>query len=278
VNCGALPATLVEAELFGHEKGAFTGATSARPGRVRQAHGGTLFLDEIGDMPPEAQVRLLRTLEERVVEPLGSDRSIEVDIRVVAATHRDLRQMVSEGKFREDLLYRLDVLAVQIPPLRERPGDVLLLARRFLRHFGGTRRIEFSPAAQDLLSRWTWPGNVRELRNVVERATVLARNDVVGPEHLGLSPKIASAPALPPQVLAAEEIQDDLLALSPVSLEISFREAKQRVVDEFERRFILHHIEKSGNVLSKAALALDMHRQTLQQKLRDLGLSRPENE
>lgn len=278
VNCGALPATLVEAELFGHEKGAFTGATAARPGRIRQAHGGTLFLDEIGDMPLEAQVRLLRTLEERVVEPLGSDRSVEVDIRVVAATHRDLRQMVSEGKFREDLLYRLDVLVVQIPPLRERCGDVLLLARRFLRHYAGTRRIEFSPAAEALLARWTWPGNVRELRNVVERASVLARTDSVGTEHLGLSPKIASAPPLPLEALTAEESQDGLLALTPVSLDIPFREAKQRVIDEFERRFINHHLEKNDNVLVRTAQTLDMHRQTLQQKLRDLGISRPESE
>ena len=278
VNCGALPATLVEAELFGHEKGAFTGATGSRPGRVRQANGGTLFLDEIGDMPLEAQVRLLRTLEERVVEPLGSDRAVEVDIRVVAATHRDLRQMVSEGRFREDLLYRLDVLSVQIPPLRERPGDVLLLARRFLGHYGGRRHLEFSPSAESMLSRWSWPGNVRELRNVVERASVLARSETVGPEHLGLSPREIQLPTPVSPPLPAAESQDGLLALDPVSLDLPFREAKQRVFDDFERKFILFHMEREGNVLARAAEAMDMHRQTLQQKLRDLGLSRADRE
>jgi DNA-binding NtrC family response regulator len=135
-----------------------------------------------------------------------------------------------------------------------------------------------SPAAEALLARWTWPGNVRELRNVVERASVLARTDSVGTEHLGLSPKIAFAPALPLETLTAEESQDGLLALTPVSLDIPFREAKQRVIDEFERRFISHHLEKNDNVLVRAAQTLDMHRQTLQQKLRDLGISRPESE
>ena len=276
VNCGALPAALVESELFGHEKGAFTGASGARPGRVRQAHEGTLFLDEIGDMPPEAQVRLLRVLEERVVEPVGSDRAVSVDIRVVAATHRDLRRMVSEGRFREDLLYRLDVLTMEMPPLRERPGDVLLLARRFLRHYAGGRRLEFSPEAESVLSRWSWPGNVRELRNVVERASVLVRKDVVGPEHLGLAPRSAPFPERGQHRLFAEEDQTGFLRVSPVSSDLPFREAKQRVVDEFERKFISLHLERSGNNLSKAALTLDMHRQSLQQKMKELGMARTE--
>ncbi len=279
VNCGALPATLVESELFGHEKGAFTGAVAARMGKIRQAHGGTLFLDEIGDMPLEAQVRLLRVLEERTVEPLGSNRMVEVDIRVVAATHRDLKQHVAEGKFREDLYYRLEVLTVVIPPLRERPGDALQLARTFLRHYAGNRTLEFSPSAETMLVRWIWPGNVRELRNVVERACVLCRGDSIGPELLGLPPE-ASGPAGQQPVLAAAEPvavgapDDGLIRLSPISVDLPFRQAKVQVVDEFERRFVAHHMDRSGGNISKAAAALDMHRQSLQQKLRDLGLSR----
>jgi DNA-binding NtrC family response regulator len=277
VNCGALPTSLIEAELFGHEKGAFTGAVTARPGRLRQAHGGTLFLDEIGDMPLEAQVRLLRVLEERIVEPVGGNQTIEVDIRVVAATHRDLGQLCSEGRFREDLFYRLNVISIAIPPLRERPGDVLLLARRFLSHYGGNRDLRFDPATEDALARWTWPGNVRELRNVVERASVLCRGNRVGPELLGL-PEAAGWSPPPPNPLDAGEPQEDLLRLSPVSLELSFRDAKERLIEEFERRYVQHHLDRAGGVLAVAAKTLGMHRQSLSQKLRDLGLAGRETE
>ncbi|MBK9577695.1 MAG: sigma-54-dependent Fis family transcriptional regulator [Fibrobacterota bacterium] len=273
VNCGALPTTLVEAELFGHEKGAFTGATSARPGRIRQAHQGTLFLDEIGDMPWEAQVRLLRVLEERIVEPLGSERTIEVDIRVVAATHRDLQALVAEGRFRQDLLYRLDVLSVKIPPLRERPGDALVLAKQFLRHYAGNRPLEFSPAAQSAIDRAQWAGNVRELRNAIERSCVLVRGKQITPELLGVGPERAQ-----PQISNTLEETPGWLGISPVSVELPFREAKQQVMEEFERKFINHHLEQCGGNISKAALALDMHRQSLQQKMKDLGMTRPDAE
>ncbi|MEN9308599.1 MAG: hypothetical protein RL173_2531 [Fibrobacterota bacterium] len=279
VNCGALPATLVESELFGHEKGAFTGASAARMGKIRQAHGGTLFLDEIGDMPLEAQVRLLRVLEERTVEPLGSNRSVGVDIRVVAATHRDLKQHVAEGKFREDLYYRLEVLMVVIPPLRERPGDPLQLARTFLRHYAGNRQLEFSPSAETVLTRWIWPGNVRELRNVVERASVLCRGESIGPELLGLPPEAMGPASQTPALSAAEPVpagapDDGLIRLSPIAVDVPFRQAKIQVVEEFERRFVAHHLDRSGGNISRAAAALDMHRQSLQQKLRDLGLGK----
>ncbi|MBK8800616.1 MAG: sigma-54-dependent Fis family transcriptional regulator [Fibrobacteres bacterium] len=269
VNCGALPTTLVEAELFGHEKGAFTGATSARPGRIRQSHQGTLFLDEIGDMPWEAQVRLLRVLEERIVEPLGSERTIEVDIRVVAATHRDLHALVAEGRFRQDLLYRLDVLSVRIPPLRERPGDALVLARQFLRHYAGNRPLEFSPAAESAIDRAQWAGNVRELRNAVERSCVLVRGRQITPELLGVGPERTRS-----QVADSLEGTPGWLGIAPVSVELPFREAKQQVMEEFERKFISHHLEACGNNVSKAAQALDMHRQSLQQKMKDLGMVR----
>jgi len=275
VNCGALPASLLEAELFGHEKGAFTGALTAKIGKVRQADGGTLFLDEIGDMPLEAQTRLLRVLEERQVEPLGASRPVEVDIRVVAATHRDLNAMCAEGRFRADLRYRLEVLVVNLPPLRERGRDVLLLAQAFLAHYAGSRKLEFSPSAEAALVTYPWPGNVRELRNVVERGCVLARSPQVGPEVLGIS--IVGGFALPPSAKdapAEEPVPDGWISLPPVRNDISFREAKAMVVDDFERRFIQLHLEKSGGNVSKAATALDMHRQSLQQKIKDLGMAR----
>ena len=288
VNCGALPASLVESELFGHERGAFTGAATSRIGRIRQANCGTLFLDEIGDMPLEAQIRLLRVLEDRSVEPLGASRSVSVDIRVIAATHRDLRQLVAEGKFREDLFYRLEVLMVSMPPLRERPGDVLLLARTFLRHYAGNRPLEFSPSAETVLARWIWPGNVRELRNVVERASVLCRGESIGPELLGLPAEAMDAPRQAPALAAAEpateaahgsEVNDGgMIRLTPVSVDLPFREAKLQVVDEFERRFVSYHLDRNGGNISRTAITVDMHRQSLQQKLRDLGMGRSGSE
>lgn len=293
VNCGALPSSLIEAELFGHEKGAFTGALTAKIGKVRQAEGGTLFLDEIGDMPLEAQTRLLRVLEERQVEPVGSTQPVEVDLRVVAATHRDLQAMGQEGRFRDDLRYRLEVLVVRLPALRERGEDVLLLARAFLAHYAGQRPLRFAARAEKALLAYDWPGNVRELRNVVERASVLARSTEVGPEVLGLPasvvgpcppgvtdaaglPDLADLPA-PPDSGApglAPPAADGWLGLPPVRCDLPFRDAKALVVDDFERRFIQMHLEKSGGNVSRAAATLEMHRQSLQQKIRDLGMTR----
>jgi len=282
VNCGALPSSLLEAELFGHEKGAFTGAQAAKIGKVRQADGGTLFLDEIGDMPLEAQTRLLRVLEERQVEPVGSSQPVEVDIRVIAATHRDLQAMGAEGRFRDDLRYRLEVLVVRIPALRERGQDVLLLARAFLAHYAGQRPLRFSARAEKALLAYDWRGNVRELRNVVERASVLARADEVGPEVLGLPasatgavlPDLAELPAPPDDPAPVPTAAEGWLALPPVRCDLPFREAKALVVDDFERRFIQMHLEKSGGNVSRAAATLEMHRQSLQQKIRDLGMTR----
>ena len=275
VNCGALPPSLLEAELFGHEKGAFTGALAAKMGKIRQADGGTLFLDEIGDMPLEAQTRLLRVLEERLVEPLGSSQPVEVDLRVIAATHRDLGAMSAEGRFRDDLRYRLEVLVVHLPPLRERGRDALLLARAFLAHYAGARRLDFSPAAETALLEHDWPGNVRELRNVVERGCVLVRGNEIGPEVLGLpwrDPFLARFSAMEPP--ATDPVPTGWISVPPVRDDLPFREAKAQIVDEFERRFIQMHLERSGGNVSRAAITLDMHRQSLQQKLKDLGLSR----
>ncbi|HEX6928590.1 MAG TPA: sigma 54-interacting transcriptional regulator [Gammaproteobacteria bacterium] len=182
VNCGAIPETLLESELFGHERGAFTGAVQARPGLVQEADGGTLFLDEIGDMPATAQVKLLRMLQEGTVRRVGSTRDAHVDIRVVSATHHDLRQAIEAGDFREDLFYRLNVVNLRLPPLRERREDIPLLATHFLEHLtgpGDRPRKSFAPAALETLVRGDWPGNVRELRNFVERAAALTAGRLI---------------------------------------------------------------------------------------------------
>jgi DNA-binding NtrC family response regulator len=187
LNCAALPENLIEAELFGHARGAFTGAAGARAGHILAADGGTLFLDEIGDMPLAAQARLLRALQEKQVTPLGADEPINVDVRVLAATHKNLDELVDQGKFREDLYFRLSVIPLHLPALRERPGDVLLLARSFLerRARPGQSPLVLSPEAEAALVRHPWPGNVRELAHAMERASLLAKKGTVGAEDLG---------------------------------------------------------------------------------------------
>jgi DNA-binding NtrC family response regulator len=181
-----LPETLLESELFGHEKGSFTGAATQRKGRFEQAHGGTLFLDEVGDIPASMQVKLLRVLQERQFERVGGSQPIEVDVRVIAATNRDLLALVREGKFREDLYYRLNVVKVEVPPLRQRPEDIPVLAAHFARKFarGGNGAFQIAPEAMELLLSCPWPGNVRQLENALERACVTARDGLILPENL----------------------------------------------------------------------------------------------
>jgi transcriptional regulator with GAF, ATPase, and Fis domain len=198
VNCSALAEGLLESELFGHVRGAFTGAVSNRPGLFREADHGTVFLDEIGDVSPGLQARLLRVLQEQEIVPVGAEQPIKVDVRVIAATHRDLPLLVHEKRFREDLYYRLNVVTVHLPPLRERRQDIPLLVDHFLttlaaRHSRGP--VAMDPAAQALLLAYDWPGNVRELENVLERALVLAEIDVIGPEHLPENVRAFRAPA-----------------------------------------------------------------------------------
>ena len=195
INCGALPANLVQSELFGHERGSFTGATARRIGHFESADGGTVFLDEIGDLPLDAQTNLLRVLQEGTIERIGSCHSIKVDVRVLAATHVDLEKAVAQGRFREDLFYRLNVLRLRMPPLRERTGDIELLAQHFLDAFResyGTRARAFSTSARKALNAFSWPGNVRELMNRVQRAAVIADDALITPEDLELS---ADSPA-----------------------------------------------------------------------------------
>lgn len=189
VNCAAIPESLIESELFGHEKGSFTGAVSARTGLIEAADGGSLFLDEIGELPPEAQARLLRVLQEGEIRKVGSTQSRKVSVRMIAATHRNLKAMTRTGEFREDLYYRLNVMQVRIPPLRERQEDILGLAQRFLRRQGekmGKPNLNLSPEAMRSMERHRWPGNVRELENAIERATILCDTDLITPSLLDL--------------------------------------------------------------------------------------------
>jgi Nif-specific regulatory protein len=187
VNCAALPESLIESELFGHEKGAFTGATVFRKGRFELANNGTIFLDEIGDLPPAVQTKLLRVLQERVFERLGGNTSIKVNIRIIAATNRDLEALIREGKFREDLYYRLNIFPIVVPPLRERKTDIILLANHFIEKYAremGKKILSISAPATDLLVNYHWPGNVRELENCIERAVILCTDGVIKTHHL----------------------------------------------------------------------------------------------
>jgi two-component system response regulator FlrC len=216
VNCAAIPRELLEAELFGHRKGAFTGAMRDRKGHFEAAAGGTLFLDEIGEMSPDLQARLLRVLQDHVVTPIGAEAPVQVDVRVVAATHRNLREEVAAGRFREDLYYRLRVLPVRIPPLRERPRDVEPLARRFAVLFGGPD-AKLAPDALAALAAHPWPGNVRELRNALQRAAILASGGPIEAIHLDLEPALRPAASASP---------------APANLEEAERDAVRRVLGE----------------------------------------------
>ncbi len=240
VNCGALPATLLESELFGHQKGAFTGAVESKPGRFRMAHNGTLFLTEIGDLPLPLQVKLLTFLDDRVVYPLGSTKGFLCDVRVIAATHRNLERMVKEGSFREDLLFRLNVVRMHLPPLRERKDDVRLLLDHFLHTFVSRFKKPikgFSTDALHILLAYSYPGNVRELKNIVEFAANVCREDQLQPEHL---PAYLTNPGSedPPKEDAAEE---------PAASPPGEREAREDMVDRaaIERRIILDAILKA---------------------------------
>jgi DNA-binding NtrC family response regulator len=265
VNCAALPSELIESELFGHEKGAFTGAAARRRGKFEQATGGTLFLDEIGDMSPPVQAKLLRAIEERAIERLGGNDTIPVDVRFVSATHRPLEQEIAENRFRADLFYRLRVVTIELPALRERKGDVPILADRFNRQASERYNIDFRPIGQAVMRRlidFDWPGNVRELRNIVERAAIVAEGKEISLSDL-------------PGDLSARA---DTLALSdsvnPADLAVPFTADFRADRREFERRYISRCLEETSGNVTKAASLLGMHRQSLQHKLRELGLGR----
>ncbi len=260
VNCAAISRELVESELFGHEKGAFTGADARRQGKFEAASGGTLLLDEIGDMPLDTQAKVLRVLQERSFERVGGNVTLAVDVRVVAATHRDLEARVREGTFREDLYYRLKVIGLELPPLRERLEDLPALVDRFLTQIA--ERLKrgkpaVSQAALASLARHRFPGNVRELRNLVEQAFVLGKGAVLEPEDFGLPT------AAPASVRAAG------FHYEPGA---SYADAKKAVVDVFERDFLRGALEHHGGNVTRAAEAVGLARQSLQQKVKELGL------
>jgi DNA-binding NtrC family response regulator len=254
VNCAAIPDDLLESELFGHGKGAFTGAQNERRGRFEAAHGGTLFLDEVGDMPLPMQAKLLRVLQERQVTPLGSNRPIDVDVRVVAATHRDLPAMVAAGTFRQDLLYRLNVIPLHMPPLRERIADILPLAEHFLAAPDAPRK-HLSADAQRLLATFAWPGNVRELANAIERACALAPGALLTREDFAFLFDTAATVASDtiPAHLAELPLNDALAQL--------------------ERALIERALSSSDGNRAEAARRLGISRQSLYTRMANLGLS-----
>ena len=214
INCGAIPQELMESELFGHERGSFTGATNQRLGKMERAHLGTLFLDEIGDMPHSLQVKLLRAIEEQRFERVGGDREIQVDVRVIAATHRNLPSAIQEGSFREDLYFRLNLMVIALPPLRERTEDIPLLAEHFLRQFSEAYHREarlISQKALRLLNLYSWPGNVRELNNVLGRAVLSCKSEAILPEHLPDEVQESSAETLTPVGTTLEQMERDLI-------------------------------------------------------------------
>ncbi len=258
MNCAALPETLIESELFGHEKGAFTGALTARQGCFELAHGGTLLLDEIGDMPLALQAKLLRVLEDRKVRRLGAPREIAVDVRLLAATNRDLKQMAAEGKFREDLYYRLSVLTVALPPLRERRDDIPTLAGAILEELNqkhGTRVAALDPAVMQTLVRYDWPGNVRELRNVLERAVVLCGEGDIGPEHL-------------PRNLTGQTAEPVKRTLGPTPQAVF---TVGMTLDQVEREVIDLTMAYTKHNRTRAAEILGINQKTLYNKLKEYG-------
>jgi DNA-binding NtrC family response regulator len=263
MNCAAMPAELIESELFGHEKGAFTGAASRRKGKFEAASGGTIFLDEIGDMSLTTQAKVLRVLESRRIERLGGDASIPVDVRVVSATHKNLEAEIAEGRFRQDLYYRLRVVSLEVPPLRERREDIPLLSNEMLGRYAslyGLRCREIDPEAMRHLVQYTWPGNVRELRNAIERAVVLANGPSLTVEDL--PPEIARGTSAPSAAPEGDSLEVPYLQ--------DFKEARR----EFERIYIERRLAETGGNVTRAAELLDMHRQSLQHKLRELGIKK----
>ncbi len=266
INCGAIPEHLLESELFGHERGAFTGAVTARAGRFEQAKGGTFFLDEIGDMPPVMQVKLLRVLEERVIERVGGTKSIPVDVRVIAATHRDLPARIEAGKFREDLYYRLSVFPIEILPLRDRPTDIAPLVREFLRRLKAEKSVDLhiSPDALRSLETYPFPGNVRELANLVERLAVVRPDGNVAADDL--PPAIAGEST-------GSETDVEVLGASVASASlpdggIDLRQYLARI----EQDMIHNALVEADGVVQRAAELLGMGRTTLVEKIRRYGL------
>jgi DNA-binding NtrC family response regulator len=273
LNCAAIPENLLESELFGHEKGAFTGADRRRIGKFEQCHGGTLFLDEIGDMPPATQAKMLRVLQEQAFERVGGNETIRTDVRLIAATLRDLKAWSEEGKFRPDLYYRLGVFTIQLPPLRERDDDLLMLVRYYLRRFNrelGREIREVTPEGLERLRGYSWPGNVRELQSVLKQALLKASGPVLLPAFLPEALGVAGGTAAPAPPPAEAGMETFVIRQRVGSDDRDLYAETHRQVDRLLLPHVLNHTR--GN-LQQAALLLGIARQTLRLKLRDLGLS-----
>jgi DNA-binding NtrC family response regulator len=266
VNCAALPETLIESELFGYERGAFTGAAQQRRGKFEQAHSGTLFLDEIGDMNPVTQAKVLRALENRTIERLGGSQTIPVDVRVISATHRDLPAEIRSGKFREDLFYRLRVVTIELPPLRSHKLDISLLSDAFLKMHGARMGLStrLNKDVLAALQAYDWPGNVRELKNALERSLVMCRGEEIGLSDL--PDEVATGQAL----TRKDSARGDDAGMS----ERDFREGKRK----FEIAWITKELVSHRWNVSRTAATIGLHRQSLQEKLRELGIRRPGRE
>jgi len=261
INCGAIPEELLESELFGHIKGAFTGAVRTMPGRFELANGGVIFLDEIGDMSPKLQVKLLRVLQERVFMPVGGIKEIEIDVQVIAATHRDLEEEIKASRFREDLFYRLNVIPIHIPPLRERDSDILLLAEHYMQYFNKTKNASISGLSdktKKAMLRYNWPGNVRELRNIMERVSILKHSGLVDKEDL-------PAKILDNGDRVTRNMDVDLLREDQIDL--------KAMVNEFENNLIVSALDRFGWNKNKAANFLLLNRTTLVEKIKKKGLA-----
>jgi two-component system, NtrC family, nitrogen regulation response regulator NtrX len=256
VNCAAIPEELIESELFGHVKGSFTGASEDKIGKFQKADGGTLFLDEIGDMSLRTQSKVLRVLEEQRFEPVGSNQTVSADVRVIAATNKNLEQEIARGAFRQDLFYRLNVIPFYVPPLRDRKEDIAILARHFLNEFSsayGKRTRELSDTAMDILLRYPWPGNVRELRNLVERLVIVCPHARIEPHHL------------PPELFRG-------VAESPEQPYSTLHEARSA----YEREFILRKLQEHRWNMTQTASALGLERSHLYRKMKSLGITAPD--
>ena len=265
INCAAIPDTLLESELFGHEKGAFTGAVARKPGRFELAHHGTLFLDEIGDLPLALQAKILRALEERCFERVGGTQSLHIDVRIVAATNKNLKTAVSSQEFREDLFFRLSVFPITIPPLRERRGDIMMLAHYFVDHFCKEMKkaqATFSPKALEALQAYRWPGNVRELQNCIERAVILADGDTIHPANL----------SLPTSAVPDAPVAEPISPWDQIDLSGTLAEASRRVLAEVERRKMQQALaDTSGNKV-RASEILQMSYKMFLARMREYGI------
>jgi two-component system response regulator HydG len=278
VNCSAIPESLMESEFFGHEKGAFTGADSRKIGKFQYAEGGTLFLDEIGEIPPSMQVKLLRVLQEKKFTPVGSNREIEMNVRIVAATNRNLESMIKDGSFREDLFYRLNVLPIMLPPLRERKNDIAALSKYFIERFNQRYKKQIKGLSEEsvqLMKAHRWPGNIRELENVMEHAFVLEVSDQICPESLPEKIRGAEIPSLE-KPAAKISLSEGAIPMDGETLSFKLNVQKfdfQASKEEFEKQFLISALRAFRGKINQTALHANIPKKTLLRKLEKYGIT-----